>query len=54
MTPAQQEDRDWDRPVVTAGEKLCEKLDDRFDDIDQAWELEINAWLSKGAPGLTE
>lgn len=53
MTPAQQEDRDWDRPVVTAGEKLCEKLDDRFDAIDQEWETEINTWLRQGAPGLT-
>lgn len=54
MTPEQEERYQEGGNVFTEGQALCEVFDERFYNFDAKWEIEINAWLSKGAPGLTE
>lgn len=54
ITSEQEERFREDGDVFTDGQALCEVLDERFYNFAAQWEIEINAWLSKGAPGLTE
>lgn len=52
MTAEEEEIFENGGDVITYGEALCDGFDDQFDEFDAHWELEVNAWLAAGAPGL--